>query len=498
MSADAVQAAVELATPGQAPVAEGRWLTARRARLIGWAAFAIGTALRVLQLWLIGHMGPDSLRFAFDIGVPTFLAAIALGTASSIVGVLIVSRHPTNTVGWLYVFTGVAEGLATAGLSYAALVLPSGPDPVATFAVWFNGVVDFTIPFAFAAVVLVLFPDGRLPGRAWRWVVVLAVVGGSIRTLEVGFGEPTMVLLASAANPYSIGGRLGDLLRSSSTTGVGSLLVEASFVLAAASLAARYRSGSIDARRQIRWIVLAGFVAVLGTVPLVVDILAPGVLPPRFDAIGLLFAALTLAPIATLIAITRYRLYEIDRIVNRALLYGSLTAILAGVFTAGIALAQRLFVSMTGERSDGAIVATTLIVATLYAPLRKRLELLVDRRFKYESRQFGAYRDELSRLLSATDPVRAAQRLVGNATAELGSVGGAVLDPGGRPLATEGEWPAEVVLRVSLKAPEKGLDALVLGPRRDGRSYDPGTVAALEDLASLVGAAVRERPIRPA
>jgi hypothetical protein len=230
---------------------------------------------------------------------------------------------------------------------------------------------------------------------------------------------------------------------------------------------------------------------VLSTIPLVYGTLVPGSLPARFDAIALLFAALTLAPIATLIAITRYRLYEIDRIVNRALVYGSLTAILAGIFTAGIALAQRIFVNMTGERSDAAIIVTTLVVATLYAPLRKRLEAIVDRWFKYESREFGAYREELRKLLSATDPVRAAQRLVRSAVEELDAIGGAVSDADGRPVATAGAWPAEPALRIAIPSEDPRIADLVVGPRRDGRPFEPGTVAALEDLATLVGAALR-------
>jgi hypothetical protein len=268
-------------------------------------------------------------------------------------------------------------------------------------------------------------------------------------------------------------------------------MVEVAFVLAALSLGVRYRASSEDGRRQILWLLMAGLAAVLSTLPLVYGTLIPGSLPAHFDAIALLFAALTLAPIATLVAITRYRLYEIDRIVNRALVYGSLTAVLAGIFTAGIALAQRMFVHMTGEKSDAAIVATTLVVATLYAPLRKRLEAIVDRWFKYEAREFGAYRDELRRLLSATDPARASQRLVRDATAELDAIGGAVLDSRGTAIATAGDWPVAAALRIPLHGRAGGLDTLVIGPRRDGRPYDPGTVVALEELGSLVGAAVR-------
>src|SRR5204862_497883 len=135
-------------------------------------------------------------------------------------------------------------------------------------------------------------------------------------------------------------------------------------------------------------------VAVLAVIALAISL--PDIPNPIDDiAFGLGLTFVAAMPLAIGIAITRYRLYEIDRLINRALVYGSLTAILAGVFTAGIGLAQRLFVAATRETSDAAIVGTTLIVATLYAPLRKRPEALVDRAFKYEAREIGAYRGEL-------------------------------------------------------------------------------------------------------
>src|SRR5262245_65852994 len=111
-------AVAELTVPRPEP-GKG-WLTQGRARTVGWVAFAIGTMLRVYQLWLVGKLGPDSVQFTLHIGAPTFLAAIVLGTASSIVGVVIVARRPANVVGWLYVLTGVLQGISTAGPAYAA------------------------------------------------------------------------------------------------------------------------------------------------------------------------------------------------------------------------------------------------------------------------------------------------------------------------------------------------------------------------------------------
>jgi hypothetical protein len=344
------------------------------------------------------------------------------------------------------------------------------------------------VPFSFAALVLALFPDGRVVGPRWRSVVALAVVGQIIRTLEVAFGEARLPLVTGAANPYRLSGLSGDVLRASSTFDVGSVLVESALALAALSLALRYRRASLDGRRQIRWILLAGFVALVGALPLTLVLFLPGVISPSVDVIGILFLALTAAPIATLIAITRYRLYEIDRIVNRALLYGSLTAILAGVFTAGIGLAQRVFVGVTGVSSDWAIVLTTLVVATLYAPLRKRLEAIVDRRFKYERFRFGAYEHDLADLLSLVDPSLAAQRLIRETVTELRAGGGAVIAKDGSVTANAGTWPAEVIARVPIPHGTERLSTVVLSRRSDGSAY---RAEDLEELARVAGLAAR-------
>jgi hypothetical protein len=457
--------------------------------VLGWGAFGVGSVLRVVQLWLVTRMGPDTVRFTLDIGPATFLAAIVLGTASGIVGAIIVARRPGNVMGWLYVVTGLMQGVVSLGLAYGAVTLTTKPDDVGTFFAWQNGAVDYAIPFAFAALVLLLYPDGRLVAPSWRFVVILAVVGGVLRFLEVGFGAPTLVLIANSTNPYRLSGPLGDALAVSSSLGVGSLLVEAAFVLSSVSLALRYRAAKEIGRLQIRWLLLAGVAAVLSTVPLIYGTLVPGSLPQGFDAIALLFAALTLAPIATLIAITRYRLYDIDRIVNRALVYGALTAILAGVFTAGIALAQRMFVYMTNEKSDAAIVATTLIVATLYAPLRRRLEAIVDRWFKYESREFGAYRADVEKFLALSEPEPAARRLAAEAAAELDAIGLAVVDADGTTVATAGLWPQPIAMRLPVGRGDSSIGTLLVGPRRDGQPYDAREVEELAALAILVGRA---------
>jgi len=477
----------------------GGGATSRRwARALGWVAFVVGTIFRVVALWYVTQIGPGSVRMALGITGATFVAADIVGTASAIVGAVIVARRPANVIAWLYVVAGVVQGVLTAGTAWFAAGTTADPGTPSFVFAWLSGVVDYSIPFSFAAFVLTLFPDGRAIGPRWRTVVALAIVGQVVRALEIGFGERATLLVAGAPNPYRLAGPLGDALEASSRLGIGSLMVESSLVLASISLALRYRQASIDGRRQIRWIVFAGFIAVLGAIPLTVSYFRPGLLPPGLDVISVLFLAVSVAPIATLIAITRYRLYEIDRIVNRALLYGSLTAILAGVFTAGVGLAQRLFVDITNVSSDWAIVLTTLVVATLYTPLRKRLEAIVDRRFKFDQARFGPYRSDLVELLSLIEPRKAAERLLYEAVTELNASGGAVLARDGVATVTSGHWPpaAEPTV-VPIRGGTGAIGSLSLGPRRDRAPYRPEDLAELGRVAELAVAALRSRSVSP-
>jgi hypothetical protein len=267
---------------------------------------------------------------------------------------------------------------------------------------------------------------------------------------------------------------------------VANLLILSAILAAAASLFLRYRRGDSVVRAQIRWF---GLVAVAIVVSFVLATVLEEDGEPFF---GTGVTAVACLPIAIGVAITRYRLYDIDLIINRAIVYGSLTAILAGVFTAGVGLAQRLFVATTGESSDAAIVLATLVIATLYAPLRKRLESLVDKRFKYETRRFGSYGEQVKAVLAVIDPARAAEKLAKEAVSELDAVGAAVVDGSGAVVASAGTWPLAddaTTTRVALGDAGK-IRAILLGPRRGGRDHGATDLAALEEVGRLIAGAV--------
>ena len=425
---------------------------------------------------------------AFGIGPLTIAASVVFGMSASGVGVIMASRLPANRFGWIWVAVGLTQGILATLLPIAADHASEGGLAVVAGIVASVGVAQ--VPFAATALSLLTFPTGTFIDRRWRVLAVGVLVAVAWRGLEVAFGAPMVFLLPTIPNPFVLGPPLGTILQASDSAGIGVALVLVSVSACVASVVVRYRRADLVGKRQIRWFLLGAAALVLTLLPAAYVYEVVGTLEERTSVIfALNFLGFSLLPIATLIAITRYRLYEIDRLINRALVYGSLTAILAGVFTAGIALAQRLFVAATGQTSDAAVVGATLVVATLYAPLRKRLEAFVDRRFKFEQPRFGAYSDELTRLLSATDPRRAAGRLIGEAVRELPTVGGAVLDAHGGVTATAGTWPVEPLIRVSIPGGGGPLRVLAIGPRPDGELHDPRALAALEEIAGLAAAA---------
>jgi hypothetical protein len=153
----------------------------------------------------------------------------------------------------------------------------------------------------------------------------------------------------------------------------GFALYVAAALVAGTSVVVRYRRAAIEQRQQIKWFAFAGIMFVPGAIA--------GLSPLLVGQVFLLACAF-FAVAAIAIAILRYRLYEIDLIINRTLVYGALSAILAGIYTASITLSQRIFTAVTGERSDAAIVLTTLIVVSLFTPLKTKLQETVDRRLK--------------------------------------------------------------------------------------------------------------------
>jgi hypothetical protein len=289
-----------------------------------------------------------------------------------VLGGLVASRRPRNPYGWLWLGFGLGLALQLLGESYAAyaLVVEPGslPAPRTISRLLSSG---GPLALSCAPFLLLLFPTGRLPSSRWRPVAWVAAVSGAVLvSLNLLFGSPD-----------EVGGII------SAITFVVVIVLFSAIILSAISLVTRYRRASGVERQQLKWFAMAAVLATFYIVALLLGFerLLGGALLNLIDASTnmLLYAAVG-------VAILRHRLYDIDVIINRTLVYGSLTAMLVALYFGGIVLLQRMFVVLTGERSTLAVVVSTLVIAALFTPLRRRIQSFIDRRFyrrKYDARR---------------------------------------------------------------------------------------------------------------
>jgi hypothetical protein len=321
-----------------------------------------------------------------DRAPPWFAPLMALMLVSfSTVGTVIAARRPDNAVGWSLLAISLALGVAFVGQVYAdyTLVAAPGSFPGGALAVWLS--LWIPVPALVAATFFcLLFPDGRPPSHRWRWVSRLAVIGGVLLVFGLSLvpGALDERNYPGARNPVGIedAGRLLE-----GTTTVGTALALAALILAVVSMIVRFRRSIGVERQQLKWVVYAGAVAAGG---FALTLFLSGPLANAVFAIA--FLAFIGVPVAAGVAILRYRLYEIDLLINRTLVYGSLTAALVAVYFGGVATTQAIFRALTGqqEQTQLAIVVSTLVIAALFNPMRRRIQSFIDRRFyrrKYDA-----------------------------------------------------------------------------------------------------------------
>jgi hypothetical protein len=361
-------------------------------------------AARAQLAWVLAAVPAGLVFWQLGSGIPLALVPfVVLALAASGVAALVVARRPENSVGWILAVQGTTAGLALAAGGYVDWRLSAGDDDAATqAATWLAGVAE---PVAFTIVVpfLFLFPDGRLPSGRWGRVAIPSIAAVVISLVATAFAPWPLTSYSSGAavppdleNPLALPGAAGDVLDAIQTIAFVAVLV--SFPLAAASLVHRYRAAASREREQIKWIAYAGGLVVLA-------ILAGQVLHASDAsnwsdegsvAVLLCMTAIATLPVAAGVAILQYRLYDIDRIISRTLVYGALTVILGAAYAGLVLAGQAVFSSFAGG-SDLAIAGSTLVVAALFLPLRSRVHRFVDRRFyrgRYDARRtldaFGA------------------------------------------------------------------------------------------------------------
>jgi hypothetical protein len=339
-------------------------VTARTAARLAWSLCAASVAGIGGLLVLKVLNGPADLRSAPLVAAPL---------AFSVVGALVAARQHRNPVGWQLLAVGVFMTANLLGESYARYALITAPRslPGGLYGPWLGWTYAPTL--AILTIFLPLyFPTGRLLSPRWRPVLwsgigflVFAVAGNALWPGP----QPPLLGLAPVPNPVVYLPQARPLFEL--FIGLAGLCSLVGFAGAIAALVVRFRRSRGIERQQLKWFTYA---AALAPLPAIAYELAPSIF-------GLLRTLIfPLVPISVGIAILRYRLYEIDRILNRTLVYGLLTILLGAVYLAGVFGLGQLLNPVTGE-SALAVAASTLAVAALFQPLRRRIQAVVDRRF---------------------------------------------------------------------------------------------------------------------
>jgi hypothetical protein len=313
-----------------------------------------------------------------------------------VVGVLIASRRPGNWIGWICLISGLfwtaffendassAYELARTGTVKSSVTLDALTQA------------DWVFPVGFLGIYMILlFPDGRLPSRRWRpfaWFaggvmvlinVITALVPGPLE------GHP------GVRNPFGL--EQYPWLPGVAVSIV--LMLPLCILVSAFGLVLRYRRSGREVREQIKWLAFAAsFVGLVYFGTLISGLLlspesyTANQTPPLWVSLSMNLTYISFASVPTAIgfAVLKYRLYDIDIIINRAVVYGPLTATLVALYFGGIVVLQRFFVLLSGQQSTLAVVASTLLIAALFIPLRRRIQSFIDRRFyrrKYDARK---------------------------------------------------------------------------------------------------------------
>jgi hypothetical protein len=331
-------------------------VTPRAAVRLAWGLWGLAAVLlaaaMVLGPWLLlGYVGFQ----------------VVLSLAFITVGAFLSGRRPSNPVGWLLLGWGMVMAFSAFVGAYVerGLVRDPGSLPGPGWAAWAEAVV-WHPAFGLLAFLLLLFPHGRLPSRRWRPFAWFTVAVYLTLSLSAALSPGSVELYHPEATPpvRLPVGPVADL--------VFGVLLPAQLLLlvvALVSLVLRLRRATGEERQQVKWFAY--------TVVTVVVLFVAGIVV--FDA-GYLFPLFGLIPVSVAVAVFKYRLYDIDRLINRTLVYGLLTALLIGVYAALVFLLGRLLDPATGD-SALAVAAATLAVAALFQPARRRLQELVDRRF---------------------------------------------------------------------------------------------------------------------
>jgi hypothetical protein len=345
---------------------------------LAWCAWAVSLALLATgagMLVVVRYRYPGAL--AYDYWREGIISPAVYGT----LGLVIATRRPRHPVGWLLMSCGLAGSLQLVTGQYAVLAGSAGL-PGRLQAMWAAS--QFQITWVgLVLLLLLLFPTGRLPSPRWRPVARSVVAGACLALVAQAFKPRTLSDFAGDTNPLAMPA-LEPVFGLLEVLGGGLVIVGLFGTLA--SLIVRLRRARGRERQQLKWFVYVALVGIVAIYLLDPLLRAFTDLPLGSEGSGVpalldpwLLAPLAL-PIAVAVAIVRHRLYDIDRLINRTLVYGLLTALLGSVYAAAVFVLGRLLDPADGQ-SELAVAASTLAVAGLFQPVRRRVQTAVDRRF---------------------------------------------------------------------------------------------------------------------
>ena len=360
-------------------LANGAAVKNRAAARVAWSAWAASCVVFVLAVVLSIQVETAALSLSFG----AVLAAFAT------VGAVVAARHPHNSVGWLCLavgFLGSLNALAAAYATYTYVTRPGslpGGLAMAWLSLWLSYAWGLTVTF-----LPLLFPSGRPPTPRWRpvaWAAALILVATCVAAAITP--GPMDQQQQWPRNPLGIESAAAALQRADQSLTLGLVVV---MVLCAASLLVRFRRAQGIERQQLKWFSYAIALFALVFVAYLLTTLQWGEWLSNTASDVVFGIGYGLIPVSAGIAILRYRLYDIDRVINRSLVYGLLTALLGGIYMGVILLCGQLFGGITDDPPSWAIAGATLAVAALFQPARRRIQALVDRRFnrrKYDTAQ---------------------------------------------------------------------------------------------------------------
>jgi hypothetical protein len=339
-------------------------------RRLAWALAGLAVGLHLLaHLFVVLGIGvgtplDDELTLE---NVGHYVAFFAF----PVVGGLVASRRPENAIGWLFIAIGISSGITLLCAAYAdyAAFADRASLPAGAWVAWVAAAFDVVF-FVAIDVLVLIFPSGRPPSRRWTFVLASLLAGGFLLAVNALLKPGEVFEPLPIENPAGIGGAKPYL---DVVEAVGALLLLPAAVITYLGALWRFWHARGAERQQFKWFALAACFLLISFLAATV----PGTGAVSMAMIGFAFASV---PLSVGIAVLRYRLYDIDRVISRTVVYGSLTLILGAAYAGLVLAGQALFSSFAGG-SNLAIAGSTLVVAALFLPLRARLQRFVDRRF---------------------------------------------------------------------------------------------------------------------